>query len=141
MADKTSRLLTDDRDAVLARAMLDDLGGQGDTLVVERPDRTGVAVPPQMLQLLRRVLESVAEGQSLTITSIPEELTTSHAANMLGISRPTLMKLVRDGELPAHKVGTHTRLKSADVLAFRREQQAARRKAFEELRDLLDGLD
>ncbi|MET7773635.1 helix-turn-helix domain-containing protein [Nocardia sp. NPDC005366] len=54
----------------------------------------------------------------------------------MGISRPSLMKLVREEKIPSHKVGSHTRLHSKDVLAFRRAQLEHQSKAFEELRAL-----
>lgn len=46
------------------------------------------------------------------------------------------MKLVREEKIPSHKVGSHTRLHSKDVLAFRRAQLEHQSKAFEELRAL-----
>lgn len=134
----TTRLLTSERDAVLAREVLDDLHGGGDSLRVHRQDGPSVQVPAEIRHLLQRVLRAVAEGHAVTIMTTPDELTTSHAAALLGVSRPTLMKLVRDGQIPARKVGTHTRLKSADVFRFRRDQQARRRAAFEEFRELTD---
>lgn len=60
----------------------------------------------------------------------PREVTTSTAAAMLGVSRPTLMKMVKDGLLPSRKVGTHTRLLSSDVLAAKKARRARERAAF-----------
>ena len=54
----------------------------------------------------------------------------------MGVSRPTLMKLVSAGELPSHKVGTHTRLWSRDVIAFDRRRREEALRALDELRDL-----
>ena len=72
----------------------------------------------------------------MTVSAIPQEVTTSTAAAMLGISRPTLMKLVTDGAIPAHKVGTHTRLLSGDVLEVKRARRERERAAFAELLEL-----
>ncbi len=52
--------------------------------------------------LLQNVLHAVAAGSTVTVPAIPQEVTTSTAAAMLGISRPALMKMPRDGLLPAH---------------------------------------
>ena len=93
-----------------------------------------------MQAVMARVLSIVARGGTVTIGSMPEELTTSTAAEQLGVSRPTLMKMIERGEIDAHKVGTHTRLRSTDVMEFRRSRQARRRQAFEELRALEDEL-
>ncbi len=72
----------------------------------------------------------------MTLMSTPEELTTTAAADMLGVSRPTLMKLIEAGEIRSHKVGSHSRLRSADVLELRTKRAAARKIAFEKLREL-----
>ena len=58
------------------------------------------------------------------------------AADLLGVSRPTLMKLAREGEIDSFKVGTHTRFKRDEVLRVRDARAAKRRAAFDELRAL-----
>jgi excisionase family DNA binding protein len=115
-------------------------------LVAQTPDprftaigeEATVEVPAELGILLREVLRRVAEGGSLTLKSLPSELTTTVAAAELGVSRPTLVRMIRDGEIAAHKVGTHHRLKLADVLEFRRARLERQRAAFEELRQLED---
>ncbi len=132
------RLLTTDRDAALAANVLNELDGPDGSLAVQRPGAAPRELPREVGVLLQQVLEGVASGHEVSVSAVPRELTTSTAANLMGISRPTLMKMVDRGEIPAHKVGTHTRLESADVFAFLRAQQERRRAAFDELRELLD---
>ena len=93
-------------------------------------------VPAELATLVTTILASVAKGERITVGSLPDTLTTSVAADQLGISRPTLMKLVASGELPSHKVGTHTRVRTEDVLAFRRARLERQSKALDELRAL-----
>jgi toxin-antitoxin system, antitoxin component, merR family len=79
---------------------------------------------------------------------VPHDLTTTVAAQRIGISRPTLMKAIRSGELPAHKVGSHFRIRTEDADKFRKNllaQKVAESKqalrelwAFEEENDLVD---
>ncbi|MFE7743826.1 helix-turn-helix domain-containing protein [Nocardia sp. NPDC057455] len=95
-----------------------------------------LTLPPELTALLLRLVDLVGQGCTVTIGSIPTEVTTTVAASMLGMSRPSLMKLVREEKIPSHKVGSHTRLYSKDVLAFRRAQLERQSKAFEELRAL-----
>ena len=99
-----------------------------------------VSIPRELANMLRQVLQAVADGKTITIGTLPEELTTTVAAQQLGVSRPTLMKMISEGEIAAHKVGTHTRLKTSDVTAFRRERLARQRAAFDELRAIEDEL-
>lgn len=47
------------------------------------------------------------------------ELTTVEAAELLNVSRPSLIKQIEAGEIAHHMVGTHRRLRLADVLAYR----------------------
>lgn len=51
---------------------------------------------------------------------MPEVITTTTAAEVLGVSQPTLMKFVRSRDIPSTLVGRHTRLKRDDGFAFRR---------------------
>jgi excisionase family DNA binding protein len=95
---------------------------------------------PELAQLLATVVEVLALGGSITISPLPEELTTTVAANQLGISRPTLMKLIRAGTIPARLAGTHHRVKLSDVRAYQRIRLEEQRRAFEELRALSDDL-
>lgn len=78
----------------------------------------------------------MARGGTVTIGSVPEVLTTSAAAGILGISRPTLMKMINTGLIPSHKVGTHHRLRAEDVFAALRARRSRERAAFAELMEL-----
>ncbi len=95
-----------------------------------------VSLPTELVGLVNRVLTAVARGERITVGTVPDELTTSVAATQLGISRPTLMKLLVAGEIPSHKVGSHTRIKTDDVVAFRKRRLESQRAAFEQLRAL-----
>ncbi|WP_328407218.1 helix-turn-helix domain-containing protein [Nocardia sp. NBC_00403] len=99
-----------------------------------------VRMPAELAKLVMQVVDLVSRGCTITVGSIPNEVTTTTAAQMLRVSRPTLMKLIKDGKIASHKVGSHARLYSKDVLAYRRSQLAAQSKAFDELRALEDEL-
>ncbi|MGC4175662.1 helix-turn-helix domain-containing protein [Demequina sp.] len=112
--------------------------------VNRRADRALGAPPsltPQFAATMARVFADLARGRTLTIGALPDELTTTVAAEQAGVSRPTLMKWIRDGELAAHKVGSHTRVKTADLLALRRSRAVAQREALAQLLALEDELD
>lgn len=130
----------------------DDQRAEASALVarLEESMRAGTAdvMLPSSLHLsksftrfLTTVLEQVAEGRTITVGSMPKELTTTVAAEKLGISRTTLMKHIRSGRLPAHEVGSHTRLWTQDVLAFRRERLQEQRASLAALLALEDEFD
>jgi len=98
------------------------------------------ALPDELAGLVKQVLSAVAAGTPVSLSTLPDELTTTMAARQLGVSRPTLMRMIRDGELTARLVGTHHRLATADVLAAKRQRLARQRQAFDELRELEEQL-
>lgn len=79
------------------------------------------------------LLDTEARGETLEIESLPAEITTGQAADLLGVSRPTVVSMVDRGELPAHRIGTHRRLRVTDVLAYRARARDERRAALDEL--------
>ncbi|QWW19511.1 helix-turn-helix domain-containing protein [Schaalia sp. 19OD2882] len=99
-------------------------------------DGTSIDLPDELVGVVLSALRVVRDGGGFSIASMPEELTTSAAAHVLGISRPTLMKRVREGAIASHKVGTHTRFKASDILELRARQRAAQRRAVLEMMEL-----
>ena len=104
-------------------------------------DGRNVDLPKDVSVIVTTVLESLSKGSRVVISTTPKELRTTAAAEMLGISRPTLLKLVREGELPSHKVGAHHRFLLNDVLEYRDKQQEIKREHFLAVRGSLDELE
>ncbi|MFT4216664.1 MAG: helix-turn-helix domain-containing protein [Micropruina sp.] len=67
------------------------------------------------------------------VVPIKELFTTTEAAAMLGLSRPTLMKLVTSGAIDHVMVGTHHRIPAQAILAFQRDRRSRRDKAAQAL--------
>lgn len=112
---------------------------QVSTFAVRVGDRT-IELQENVSRFLLGILEQAAEGATFSISAQPDELTSTVAADRVGVSRPTLMKMAREGLLPSVKVGTHTRFKSADVEEFVRVRSEARVTALNELRRIDDEL-
>jgi len=77
-----------------------------------------------------RTVAAMGTQSRLTVQPLPTIITTTVAANLLGTTRPTLRKWIQAGILPAHKVRSHTKLETADVLALRDKRLEERRAAF-----------
>lgn len=95
-------------------------------------------LPVQLSRVLEAVIETAAQGGRTSFSSVPSELTPAAAARLLGVSRPTLMKIIADGKIPSHKVGTHTRINTDDLLAYKAIREVSRSRAVEEMRELSD---
>ncbi|WP_257160584.1 helix-turn-helix domain-containing protein [Corynebacterium cystitidis] len=96
----------------------------------------GSALPPELSALFDAVLRAAAHGEALTISPLPDILTTTEAARQLGISRPTLMRRIDDGQIKAFKVGTHTRIRAEDLEKYRCERHGSTAQTFEAMRKL-----
>lgn len=105
------------------------------TLVVQAGARS-IPLPESLSRFLINVIEHAAQGDTLSFASRPEELTSTAAADLIGVSRPTLMKMAREGRIDSVKVGSHTRFKTEAVSRFLQERSAERAAAFKEIRQL-----
>lgn len=92
-----------------------------------------MVLPASAVRLLIDMLSAMAEGDAVTLIPIHAELTTQQAADLLGVSRPFLVKQLEDGVLSYRKVGTHRRIAFSDLMAYKRSMMDARTKALEEL--------
>ncbi len=89
-----------------------------------------VELTEQLHAILKQVVQALSRGQSISILTRDQEISTQQAAEILGVSRPTVVRLIDDGELNAHVPGAVRRkLRLADVLAYR-EELRERRNSF-----------
>ena len=100
----------------------------GDSVVVE--------LPGQALDLLVQLLGQLAEGNAVTIVPVHAELSMQQAADLLNVSRPFVIKLIEQGLLPHTMVGTHRRVRAADVVSYQRERSTRTKSAVDELAEL-----
>lgn len=92
-----------------------------------------VELPATLIDILRQVGEALANGRGVSVIPQESKLTTQTAADFLGISRPTLVKLLERGQIPFEKVGRHRRVTLRDLLQYRDRFRAQRRVALRRL--------
>lgn len=96
-------------------------------------DGDQVELPETVYRLLRQVLTVLEAGRAVTVAPLNQKLTTQQAADILGVSRPTVVKLIERGELPAETPGVRRRLVSLeDVLDCRARRREAQYRALME---------
>ncbi|GJG94166.1 helix-turn-helix domain-containing protein [Cupriavidus pauculus] len=85
----------------------------------ERDEAHQIELPTTAVCLLLDILAELAAGNAVQVVPVHAELTTQEAADLLNVSRPYLVKLLEDGELPFHKTGKHRRVRFADLMAYK----------------------
>ncbi|TGD41593.1 helix-turn-helix domain-containing protein [Pseudotabrizicola sediminis] len=78
-----------------------------------------IELPAGAVALLMEILEAMAAGRGVTIIPENAELSTVQAAEVLNVSRPFLIKLLEDGNIPHRKVGKHRRVRMEDVMSYK----------------------
>lgn len=97
------------------------------------PDGSAIELPDQAYQVLRRIVEEMASGQAVIVRTTDPLLTTGQAAQFLGVSRPTLVRMLDNGVIPGERTGSHRRVQLADLVAYKERQQLGRQAALDEM--------
>lgn len=106
----------------------------GADIAIHGPDGDEVDLPKDVQKTVLAALQSIIENGEVAIMRMPAELTSTSAAEILGVSRPTLMKWAKEGKVDSFNVGTHTRFNRGDILALRRALVKEQDDALEKLR-------
>ncbi|CRK60780.1 Excisionase [Alloactinosynnema sp. L-07] len=99
------------------------------------PDHREIEIPEPLYVALLDIVEALTAGRAVTIAPHDTMLSTQQAADMLNISRPTLVTLLDQGEISHERPGRgrHRKVRLADVLEYRERTRQARRAALREL--------
>ncbi|MBC6432571.1 helix-turn-helix domain-containing protein [Nostoc sp. HG1] len=92
-----------------------------------------MTIPDSVYLVLRQVVQAMVSGKNVSIVTHNPELTTQQAADLLNVSRPYLIKLLEQGELPYIMVGTHRRVKFEDLRKYKQQRDTKRRQLLQEL--------
>jgi excisionase family DNA binding protein len=86
-------------------------------------------LPSAVVGLLDEILKNMQAGRTVHIVPESPQLTTQRAANLLGVSRPFMVRMLEEGQLPFHMVGSHRRVYLKDLLAYQKRRDAERHDA------------
>ena len=85
-----------------------------------------IVIPHSLYDVLVRAARQLSQGRAVALVPAGRDLTTQEAADLLNVSRPFLIRLLEQGELPHTFAGSHRRVKLSDVLAYRDKRSARR---------------
>ena len=104
---------------------------------INDPVTVTLSIPRDTAEKLLELLE--AEGVAgAVVVPVKEQFTTTEAAKMLGISRPTLMKLIDSGEIDSVKVASHHRIPAPAIARYEHARTVSRSRAAEAIEEFAD---
>jgi excisionase family DNA binding protein len=99
--------------------------------IIETKDQ--IQLPLISLKLLKNILKELSMGKLISIVPIAAEVSTQVAAEILGCSRPHIVKLLETGKIEFSKVGKHRRIKYEDLMNYKKKTKAHQRKLLKEI--------
>lgn len=105
-------------------------------LAVDAELRVDVVLAPALARSFMDLLRYIGSGRAVTIVPTDEQLTTQRAADLLNVSRPYLIKIIENGEIPHTKVGRHRRIRAQDLFDYKKKRDSERAQALAALAEL-----
>ena len=113
-------------------AQLEQIKSENPIVEIEETEEK-IKLPAKALRLLAQILKATADGKPISLVPIAMEMTTQAAAELLGCSRPHIVKLVDTGEIPHTMVGRHRRLMFEDVMKYKKAMKEKRKNLIIEM--------
>lgn len=108
-------------DALITPGKAHILGPEGET----------IDVPPDVYDALVAIVKSFTHNKALTLAPVSLLLSTQEVAEFLGVSRPTVVKLLTEGQIPFQQAGErrHRKVALSDALAYQEKISFQRSEA------------
>ena len=129
-------------DQKLASESYDALASVIEQLTSEQPEieieetSEKIKIPLSALKLLGDILKAMGQGKLISLVPIATEVTTQAAAEILGCSRPHLVKLLEDGQIAFTKVGKHRRIKFDDIMKYKKQMKEQQKQTIIDIMNL-----
>ena len=132
LPSETEAILARETSRVLAARMQDAAPMELRILDHDAAEEETLKLPAPAVKLLLRILEEMARGNAVTLIPLHAELTTQEAADMLNISRPTLIQLLNEEKIKFRRIGTHRRIPFESLMDYKRTTRAERQAVIDE---------
>jgi excisionase family DNA binding protein len=97
-------------------------------------------LPESVQRLIQQGVQSLAQGHAVSLMPLHQELSTNEAADLLGVSRPYLVRLLEQGAIPFAMTGTHRRVRLKDLISYKERRDAGRRRTLDQLTQMSEDL-
>jgi excisionase family DNA binding protein len=87
--------------------------------LVDADEHDQIEVPEALHRVLVQPVAALKAGRAVTISPTMPKLTTQQAADLLGVSRPTVVRLMDEGEFPSERIGNRRKVLLKDLLDYR----------------------
>ncbi|NWG72244.1 MAG: excisionase family DNA-binding protein [Parvularculaceae bacterium] len=138
LLDQREPFVADDAEAAMAKtaaAKLRAVAAAGQDIKISVAGGTGVVapLPARAVKLICDILEAMSEQIPMSIIPHDAELTTQQAADFLNVSRPFLTRQLEAGAMRYRKVGSHRRIRFADLIEYQRRSQKEQETSLNQL--------
>lgn len=99
-----------------------------------------ITLPESVQRLIQEGVQSLAQGHAVSLMPLDQELTTNEAAELLGVSRPYLVRLLEKGAIPFSMTGSHRRVSLQHLIAYKDRRDSERRQALNDLTQMSEDL-
>jgi len=93
----------------------------------------GADITDDLFSILVQVAAALKDGLAVTVAPHHLTLSTQEAADLLGVSRNTLVRLLESGAIPFDKPSRHRKVRLQDLLEYRARQRVAAAQALDDM--------
>ncbi len=115
-------------------ATLEEIKDKNPEIEIEETQEK-IRIPISVLKLLAKILKETSKGRPISIVPIATEVTTQAAAEILGCSRPHVVKLLEEGKIKFTKIGKHRRINYEDVINYKKKMKLQQERLINEIMD------
>lgn len=128
--------LPNKKESQLARtaflALRGELNDAEETTELKLGDQV-IEIPRQAVELFSEILHKMSNGEAIMLIPLHKEITTQEAADILGVSRPYIVKLLEQGDIPYRKLKRHRRIRFEDLMIYKERSDREMERALDEL--------
>lgn len=115
-------------------AMLTNVeGDEGAYFLVDSKNGVKSRLPRDIYKILLKVIIDMSQGRAVSVSPVSMRLTTQQAADFLGVSRPTLVRLLDEGQISYTRPRRHRLVRLDDLLDYYHRQQHQAARALDEI--------